>query len=228
MTRDRRQQEKRGCNREAPRKPGRPSIFTQTLADEICGRLSEGESLRSISRDPEMPATSTMMEWALKRPEFSEQYARARKMGCDYLADEIIDIADDSTNDFVDRVTRDGTRVRVFNRENFERSRLRVDVRKWALARMLPKKYGDRYSLRTADEEPIKITVEERNKLIDSIIALVHPKDDPTTKPGDRRHGEAKERSRKAPRDQPIPNSLILRNLQGPRHCGTSHREATR
>ena len=69
-----------------------------------------------------------------------DQYARAREEQADKLFREIIEIADDASGDYV--TTSDGKRI--VDHENIQRSRLRVDARKWAAARLAPKKYGDR------------------------------------------------------------------------------------
>jgi hypothetical protein len=118
---------------------GRPSEFTQEKADAICLRLIEGESLRSICKDEGMPGASTVFQWLAARPEFAEQYARAREAQADHLAEEILSIADDGTNDTYQ--TDNGEAV---NHEVVQRSKLRVDARKWLAAKMAPKKYGDK------------------------------------------------------------------------------------
>lgn len=103
---------------------GRPSKFTQALADRICERLADGETLRAICRDEGMPAERTVRRWAMDRETFSPQYAQAREIGYQGLADQLTEIADN-----------DGDPAR---------DRLRVDTRKWLLSKALPKVYGDK------------------------------------------------------------------------------------
>src|SRR5258706_80370 len=69
-----------------------------------------------------------------------DQYARAREEQADKLFREIIEIADDKSGDCI--TTSDGKPI--VDHENIQRSRLRVDARKWAAARLAPRKYGDR------------------------------------------------------------------------------------
>jgi hypothetical protein len=76
--------------------------------------------------------------------EFRDQYASAREAQADYYAEEIIEISDDGTNDWMERQRTDGSTEEVENKEVLARSRLRVDTRKWLMARMAPKKYGDK------------------------------------------------------------------------------------
>lgn len=73
---------------------GRPSIFSEELADEICERIADGESLRSICRDDEMPSKATVFRWLAEKQDFQDQYTRAREAQADSLVDDMLDIAD--------------------------------------------------------------------------------------------------------------------------------------
>lgn len=123
---------------------GRHSTFTQEMADKICERLVGGESLRAICRDADMPNASTVFVWLSKFPQFAEQYTRAREAQAEAIFDELFDIADDGSNDWMQIETEKGRIKEVVNHEHVTRSRLRFDARRWALARMSPKKYGER------------------------------------------------------------------------------------
>lgn len=121
-------------------KRGRPSKFNQKVADLICERLSEGESLRAICKDEGMPKISTVLAWTMDmKGSFFAQYARARDIQADVWADEINSIADDSTNDWM--MTKDGIKP---DKEHINRSRLRIDTRKWICSKLKPKRYGDK------------------------------------------------------------------------------------
>ncbi len=126
----------------ARRGPGRPTRYTPKVAADICTRLAEGESLRAICRDGAMPGLSTVMGWLFggEHQDFSEQYASAREAQAEVWADEIVSIADDAAGDFN---TDDGGKKAV-DHENIQRSRLRVDARKWVASKLLPKRYGDK------------------------------------------------------------------------------------
>ena len=130
--------------------------FSQEIADRICARLAEGESLRSVCRTPGMPVPSTVLDWTLAHPEFGEQYARARQIGYQLLADELIEIADDSSGDVVE--TEDGPRQ---NSEFTARSRLRLDTRKWMLSKMLPKVYGDKLDMNVAGSVSVSLRADD-------------------------------------------------------------------
>lgn len=127
---------------------GRPTDYSQDLVSLICDRIAQGESLRSICRDPEMPAMSSVFLWLTKYAAFSEQYAHAREAQADTLADELIDICDDATNDWMERRNAKGEACGLqADQEHINRSRLRVETRKWIASKLKPKKYGDRLSV---------------------------------------------------------------------------------
>lgn len=133
---------------------GRPTIYSQELADNICLRISEGESLRAICRDDKMPALSTIMLWNLSNKEFSEHYARAVDARAEHLFEEILEIADDGSNDYM-TITKGDEDYNVENREVTTRSKLRVDSRKWFLSKVMPKKFGDKLDV-VSDGKAIK------------------------------------------------------------------------
>lgn len=114
------------------------------LAEEICLRMLDGESLKAICQDEHMPTRRTVFRWLIEDAEFQRQYETARQMLADLLFDEIKDIADDGRNDFMQRLRDDGQVETVVDHENIHRSKLRVDTRKWMASKLLPRKYGDR------------------------------------------------------------------------------------
>lgn len=103
---------------------GRPSSYTQDTADVICSRLAQGESLRRICQDRDLPSLQTVMNWLAKNGDFVEQYARAREAQADHFVDEIVEIAD--------------------TEGDANKARVRIDARKWVAGKQRPKKYGDK------------------------------------------------------------------------------------
>ncbi|TKW62033.1 MAG: DNA packaging protein [Blastochloris viridis] len=119
--------------------------LTPQLKIKILERLAEGISLRAICNDADVPVTpAAVRKAALTDVDFGTQYARARDMGLESMAEEILEIADNSSGDWVQKVNKDGSIEWIFNHENVQRSRLRCDVRKWFLSKLAPKRYGDR------------------------------------------------------------------------------------
>ena len=128
----------------------RPKVWTDAKRKQaytvICERLVDGESLRSICSDKDMPAMSTVLVWLGDDALFAAQYARARENQADTLADEILEIADDARNDWMERNGQDDAGWQA-NGEHIQRSKLRVDARRWAASKLAPKKYGDRLDM---------------------------------------------------------------------------------
>ncbi len=145
----------------AKRSVGRPCDFTPALGEAICDRLIEGESLRSVCSDPAMPHRATVCRWlargdAGEQPftAFVTQYARATEFRADALFDESQEIADDSSRDW--EVVRDGegqvTGIKV-DGEHVQRSKLRVETRKWMAGKLAPKRYGDKVEVHVGNPE---------------------------------------------------------------------------
>ena len=107
---------------------GRPSDYTPELAADICQRLAAGSSLRAICALDSMPCASSVFLWLTKHKDFSDNYAKAVDERAAGMFDDMLDIADE--------VEPEASHV--------AKARLRVDTRKWALARMNPKKYGEK------------------------------------------------------------------------------------
>lgn len=143
-------------------KTGRPSSYTTQVADVICERLANGESLRSICSDEDTPHQATVFRWLATNEAFREQYAHAREAQADVLADETIAIADDGRNDWMEKHGRDGESLGwQVNGEAVSRSKLRVEARKWFASKLLPKKYGDRTTLAGDAENPLSFVMEQ-------------------------------------------------------------------
>ena len=121
---------------------GRPPSYTDELADEFLDRIAHGQSMRSICKLDHMPSCTTVIKWLKDKEDFLERYARAREAQADYLAEETIEIADDATNDWMENNDPDNPGWKA-NGEHIQRSRLRVDARKWFASKVAPKKYGD-------------------------------------------------------------------------------------
>lgn len=136
--------------------PGRPSDYTPELATLICEMVAEGLPLREITSTEGIPDKATIFRWMLKHDDFRDNYARAKDTQAEHMAEELLEIADDGTNDWMERNAGNGQTITVPDQEHINRSRLRVDTRKWLMSKMAPKKYGDK----TAVEHSGNLTLE--------------------------------------------------------------------
>lgn len=132
--------------KKTPKKNGRPSKYTNKLADKICQMIAQGQSVRSICAKKDMISMQTFFRWLRENDKFREQYARACEERSYMHAEDIIEIADNATNDYMEKLEGDGY---IFNSENVQRSRLRIDTRKWLMSKLNPKVYGDKLDMTT-------------------------------------------------------------------------------
>ncbi len=126
---------------------GRPTSYTPELGDLICEGIANARSLASICNENEdLPTARSVYTWLRSNEEFLLNYERSKEDQADYLAEEILEIADDSRNDFMDRLDENGevSAATKLNSENIQRSRLRVDARKWIASKFKTKRYGDK------------------------------------------------------------------------------------
>ena len=131
--------------------------YTEEKKEEIFNKIiteiaDVGTPLRTILKRKGMPSSSTFFIWLDEEESFSKRYAWAREVQVEAMADEIIEIADDGTNDYM-TVVKGNVKYNVENKEVTNRSRLRVDTRKWVLSKVIPKKYGDKLDLTTDGEK---------------------------------------------------------------------------
>ena len=119
----------------------RPSKFTKKLGDKILNLMVDGLSLKTICKDPKMPHRATVFRWLAKEEykEFCDMYTRAREAQAEMLADEIVDIADDSNGDVI--ATESGIKI---DGDCVQRAKLRIHARQWYAGKLKPRSYGDK------------------------------------------------------------------------------------
>lgn len=112
------------------------------IVNTICKLMvEEGMSLRSILLEPDMPDRVTFFKWIDEDENKLNQYVRAMEGRADYYADEILELSDTQN---VDAYIEPETGKTIIDGTAIQRSKLQVDTRKWLMARMAPKKYGDK------------------------------------------------------------------------------------
>ena len=145
----------------APRKYDRDMVVAR-----LCEILvtSERGTARILKEEPGMPPVQKLWGWMdEKTPDgalteeaqrFRTLYARAKRLQAEHMEGLLLEIADDSRNDYMDKVNSDGSVSRVPDHENIQRSRIRLDTRKWLMAKLYPKKYADSLKLGGDDALP--------------------------------------------------------------------------
>lgn len=145
----------------ATRRGGRPTVYTLELSDDICEHLAGGKSLVSWCAKPGHPKYTTVARWLREDEEFQQRYVRAREAQADYLAEEVVEIADKVRHAVKKTVHtepgKDDTKklhTEEVHLDAVERSRLMMDARKWYAAKLAPKKYGDKVAIGGASDLP--------------------------------------------------------------------------
>jgi hypothetical protein len=166
-----------------PKKIGRPSSFTQEIADRICAEIATtSKSLKTICSPEDMPSVVTVMTWLRSNEDFLNQYARAKEEQADFLAEEILEISDDGTNDFM-TITKGDQEYTVENKEWTSRSKLRVEARKWIASKLKPKKYGEKIDHTTDGESLNKgAKINLSNVPLETLLELARHVDDTEVK----------------------------------------------
>lgn len=121
--------------------------YTPEKARAICKRIMRKESLTSIAKDPRMPCMDTIISWLAdpRLADFREMYYFARRVQAEVYIDEIFEIADDTRDDWTEVTDKEGNFLKyVPNNEAIQRSRVRIDTRKWYAGQMVPRIYGKR------------------------------------------------------------------------------------
>lgn len=133
------------------------------MAELICERVATHDlGLRALTEKyDDIPDRVTINIWRRKYPEFRSLYAQAKCEQIEFLTEEILDIADDATNDWMQIYDKDNECIAYkLNGEHIQRSKVRIDTRKWLASKLAPKIYGDRQQVETkvtvSHEESIK------------------------------------------------------------------------
>lgn len=166
---------KRTGKKEKKNKGGRPTVYSVKLADEICELIAIGDSIRQICLLEQMPEERTIYRWLAKHEEFCQKYARAKELQADRFNEEIVEIADDGTNDWIEKENaRTGRTYIALNEEAIARSRLRVETRKWLMGKHKPKKYGDSTTLKGDADNPLAIKQDITLTPADAYLKMLH------------------------------------------------------
>lgn len=121
---------------------GRPSLYSDDLAESILSRLVEGESMVQICKDEQMPGLRTVMRWAAENDDFGTEYARAREAQAEHMDELILSAAKDAGKDP-------------------QAARVQIEAYKWRASKLAPKKFGDSSTIRHADVNGEKLELDD-------------------------------------------------------------------
>lgn len=145
---------------------GRPSTYDRATCEAFCKAIEEGCTLRQAAVKAN-EKLSTLMTWvSLGRAGddaliwFSNAYKAALDTRADILADQVLDIADDGSNDWYLKESKDDDGGwPAFDQEHFQRSKLRIETRLKLLSKTHAQKYGDKLQHTGEGGGPIQAVV---------------------------------------------------------------------
>ncbi len=123
------------------------STYSEEVAEQICDLILDGGILSKICMQDGMPSSRTVLRWLDRHEDFRRLYDRAREIRAEVWAEEILDISDDTSDDWIDKEKPDGSTDRVVDHEHVTRSKLKVDSRKWLMSKAAPRRYGEKLDL---------------------------------------------------------------------------------
>jgi hypothetical protein len=121
--------------------------YTEELATQVCEGIAQGKSLVRVCNDLGV-RYSSVYKWIAEIPAFKDNYTSAREAQADFLADAVLDVADDSSLPADDR-------------------RIKVDARKWYAGKLRPKKYGDKINVAGDEENPLRVVTRIERVIVD-------------------------------------------------------------
>lgn len=141
--------------------------YSEEMANAVLAELYAGRSLISVCKSPDMPSARSVYNWTQQHPEFKERFDEARQAGWLMMAEELLAIADDGSNDTYTVVTETGKVQTMVDYDVIARSKLRVETRKWILSKMLPKVYGDKITQEHTgpNGEPLQLTSDQQQAI---------------------------------------------------------------
>ena len=155
------------------KKMGRPTDYTPELGERICELVATHDlGLRGLTAlYPDLPHKETINRWRRNDSDFRIKYAQAKCQQLEFMTEDLIDIADDGVNDWMEMFDKEGESIgwRV-NGEHIQRSRVRIDTRKWLASKLAPKMYGD------------ALTQENNNLIHEDVVKRKHELDEKNKK----------------------------------------------
>ena len=130
---------------------GRPSGYSPELADEICDRITEGESIYQLCRSDHMPHYTTVWRWLDTHDDFASKCARARELQAEFMDHKIMEVAENCGKD------------------DAYAAKVKIAAYQWRAMKLAPKKYGDRLdqyikqetTVRTVSDTPADLAEEQ-------------------------------------------------------------------
>lgn len=126
--------------------------YSEAVAERIIELVSEGMSLVDAAQQKGIPSRTTIYKWLDANEDFANRYARASEIRAHRLADDVISISDEEADP--------------------QRTRNRMEARKWAASKMYPKVYGDKTTIAGTGDKDDAIHIDSTSALEQIISRL--------------------------------------------------------
>jgi hypothetical protein len=147
---------------------GRPTIYTEELADEICYRISRGELVLRMCEKEGMPERQTIYLWVQRNPEFKERFDAARQAQAHYAAELAVEAGREATP------------------ENANAARVKMDANKWYASILNPRSYGTKTTTESSVTVDVRTTIDaekldavQRDALRSALVAATRASNQP-------------------------------------------------
>lgn len=124
-------------------KPGKGTTYTRALGEKLCARVAEGETMAAVAREMGIPR-ARIVSWTRRYKAFGEAYKEACEMRMLALEDKLAEICDEATEVALDPEC---------GRERVNACKLKADIVKWQLMKLMPKRYGDRTQMEVTGKD---------------------------------------------------------------------------
>jgi hypothetical protein len=172
----------------AKRPRGRPSTYDPEIAAEICALIPSHRTRISdlLATDERFPCETTFYKWLMRHEDFAVIYTRAREARTQLMEEEILEISDEVNGDAYVEYDKDGQPFAKLDGEAIQRSKLKVETRKWLMAKLQPRKYGDKVDVTSGGEKlaapPATVMIDAR---MQSLVAIAQRRAAEQTDPED-------------------------------------------
>jgi hypothetical protein len=118
--------------------------YSPEVIERLADGLMDGWTLRDVCAEPDMPSTSAVHTWLkADRDGFRAIYKEAREIGCYAIADDVLKLVDERSNDWILWRDEDGKLHRMLDPERNKRTEMQVRERWRVMSRLAPQQFGE-------------------------------------------------------------------------------------
>lgn len=117
------------------------TAYSDVVAEYILREIANGRTLKDVCSEPGIPPIPTVLAWVTTdKCSFGRMYRMACQQRALLFAEDIIEIADDDSNDLL----TNSWGFSVPNTAAIQRSKIRISTRTFLMGKWLPEAFGDK------------------------------------------------------------------------------------